>query len=182
MGPVKAIKKLLLTTPLVIENRLKAIDQLLFVNGNGYEWRDGELCGSGVEVESIHDAVIAILNRQLLQDTNNMLDMYRRCGNEHIYFKQIVKQVEDIFNVDSRMKDMSEPEKDFKFYTLCRYSKICNIPDDVTPEWLDLIEEVIEFMKEQPHLLDDPENLFPGVVDNFHRIKNESAKRITNTI
>lgn len=174
MEPVKTIEKILLTSPLSIENRLRAIDQLLFVNGNGFDWVNGELCGSDTnKIETPADAVLNILHRSLMGDHNYMIDMYRSNGLEHIYYKNIIRQVEDVFNTEKRMNDMSDPDDDYQFYTLCRHSSICNIPDDITPEWLELIDEVLKLINERPYLLDDPENLFPGVIERFYKIKSK---------
>lgn len=172
MGVNEAIKHALLRSPLVFKNRLDVIEHMLFVIGNGYEWKNGELCTSSEKVLTIPDAVIDILNRNLLYDNNNLLKIYESQGMQHKFFQSIINQVKDIFRLDERMNDSSR-EEDRPFYTLSRYSDICNIPDDIKPDWLELIEEVLDNLKDNPDLLDDPENLFPDVIDRFYKIKLE---------
>ena len=44
-----------------------------------------------------------------------------------------------------RMLDFEMPE-DEEIYPICEYSKICNIPDDIKPDWLEAAQEMYEWL------------------------------------
>lgn len=80
------------------------------------------------------------------------------------YYAEIITgQIELIYRIEERMQDMSVPDKkrypysfitdksvpsQFKtgFYPICEYSDLCNLPDDIKPDWLREARIVYDFI------------------------------------
>ena len=69
--------------------------------------------------------------------------------------KRALSEIEIIENAEKLAEDFT-PQKDFKFYPICKYSKCMNIPDDIQPDWLEGINKINEIreklLKENPDL------------------------------
>ena len=108
------LKILLLNYPELFPNAFSVYHHWFCVNGNGYEWKNGELVNA-------YD--------------NNLEDVEKSVTNQ----------------VDSRMTDFeikkeSRFSTSFHFYPLCKYAKICNIPDDIKNDWLLAAKKMIDIM------------------------------------
>lgn len=88
------------------------------------------------------------------------------------YAEVITGQIELIYRIEERMQDMSVPDRkrypysfitdksvpsrlNTVFYPICEYSDICNLPDDIKPDWLREARKVYDFIIGHPELIPD---------------------------
>lgn len=87
--------------------------------------------------------------------------------------KRIINDINDLvsmsFRIDERQADMSYPsyEKypyhtvelyknyDTKFYPICEYSRLCNLPDDIKTDWLIAARDMYNFIVHNPQYIDE---------------------------
>lgn len=87
--------------------------------------------------------------------------------------KRIINDINDLvsmsFRIDERQADMSYPsyEKypyhtvelyknyDVKFYPICEYSRLCNLPDDIKTDWLIAARDMYNFIIHNPQYIDE---------------------------
>lgn len=87
--------------------------------------------------------------------------------------KRIINDINDLvsmsFRIDERQADMSYPsyEKypyhtvklyknyDTKFYPICEYSRLCNLPDDIKTDWLIAARDMYNFIIHNPQYIDE---------------------------
>lgn len=186
------LRRSLLTFPSIFANALAVYDHLFCTNGNGYEWENGELveiCGFGYD--TVEDAVKGLLHSSLVNEFNGSDSLTRLLirDAEHIGIpilkvknRRICRYVDMIYDIDNRMKDFSIPDdeeikkrvKDYKWslYPICKYAQICNIPDDVKPDWLEACDRMMKFIDEHPDLVQDKDNLLPEARKRIEELKN----------
>ena len=161
--------------PTVEHNRLSVLNHLFLVIGNGYEWKNGELVEIGVKQTkaTIEKAILKIVTRGLkvdsLKNWFEIAEVHREIneGNEDDKYKfvsdsicrDIKKDIVLTFDIENRMKDMT-PYSDFerfpfKFYPICEYSELCNLPDNIKPDWFAAAKEIYEFVVANPQLIRD---------------------------
>lgn len=188
----------LLSYPTLYSNALDVYDHLFCVNGNGYEWKNGELvavCDDEKHITNIKDAVMYILNKYLIEyfkDDDNPISRLmslRITLNDNkgipIIFtnhnKNVIEYVKRIFEVEQRVDDFSvipdpifKHNKDYKYelYPLCKYANICNIPDDVKYDWFLACKKMLHIMKDNPEIVDDPEGWIPKIEERINEIQN----------
>jgi hypothetical protein len=164
---------------------------------------NGELISSGANCEmnnddiTVKDAVLNFLQDELIDEwendcsvTRNFAEVYKNLDDLSNYVirhnKNVIKEIEKIFDIENRINDFSIPESifgNFKFYPLSTYSAICNIPDDIKPDWLDAAKKMIDLMEEHKDLVEDPENLFESAKERILDLKaKELAKEFMDTI
>ena len=86
--------------------------------------------------------------------------------------KRIISDINDLisltFRIDERQADMSFPSyKKYpyhmvelyksgyvKFYPICEYSRICNLPDDIKPDWLIAARDMYNYIVYNPQYID----------------------------
>lgn len=199
----KYLRKCLLCYPTIYTNALEVYNHLFCVIGNGYDWVDGELISTGSRCEkydgyiTVKDAVLGFLEEELVVDWQNDISVTRDFAKlytspEEIakyvarHNKSVIEDVKKIFNVDERINDFSIPKTivgEFKFYPLSTYSAICNIPDDIKPDWLNAAKKMIDLMEEHKDILEDPENLLESTKERILDLKaKELAKEFMDTI
>jgi len=87
--------------------------------------------------------------------------------------KRIINDINDLvsmsFRIDERQADMSYPsyEKypyhtvelyknyDVKFYPICEYSRLCNLPDDIKTDWLIAARDMYNYIIVNPQYIDE---------------------------
>ena len=165
--------------PLNTKNKLDIYNQFFLVLGNGYEWNDGELVDvyGNNKILTIEEAI----EKELLSEFN--LTLFNRSINRNIriynissaeckdkirerlkrYYKNIqtILHAEDIINHNIVI---NEDKRDFDFYPLTTYSAIMNIPDNIKPDWLDGIKELMEYLLNSD---------FPNVIEYRTLFDNE---------
>lgn len=125
----KQIRQSLLLHPSIFPNRWAVLHHLFIVNGNGYEWQDGELIDPTDQPEPTMADIV-----------DKHFDFYlsdRRLINSSLgYSRDACKDaIKAMFNIEERIKDMT-PTRD-KLYPICGYAKILHVPQDVKPDWLE---------------------------------------------
>jgi hypothetical protein len=87
--------------------------------------------------------------------------------------KRIISDINDLvsmsFRIDERQADMSYPswkkypyhtvelykKDEVKYYPICEYSRICNLPDDIKPDWLIAARDMYNFIVHNPQYIDE---------------------------
>jgi hypothetical protein len=77
-------------------------------------------------------------------------------------YNMLKESVSLICRTEERLNDFEVPTKEkypkhrfigeFSIYPLCEYAKMCCIPDDVKPDWLEAAEWTCNFVKAHPEL------------------------------
>ena len=172
MNVENTLKKYLLTWPFSMINKLDVLIQLLMVYGNGVEWRNGELLPLIPEDEdrdsrsdeetppTMEDAVHNVIRSTF----SRKIDPW---SEEWLHGK-----VSLIFRLDERMNDMSvatQQKYPYSFirestkvdrlhrilHPVCGFSAICDLPDNIKPDWLAAAREMYEFIDSHPELIAD---------------------------
>ena len=110
--------------------------------------------------------------------------------------KRIINDINDLvsmsFRIDERQADMSYPsyEKypyhtvelyknyDVKFYPICEYSRICNLPDDIKTDWLIAARDMYNFIVHNPQYIDenykkDFDEFLPKIKARLEELENK---------
>lgn len=74
------------------------------------------------------------------------------------YTKKVIESTKDrsirninlIFNTSSSLTDFT-PASDFQFSEITKYSKILNLPSDITPDWLDAAKWMYRLLSQYSH-------------------------------
>lgn len=165
--------------PIDTKNKLDIYNHLFLRIGNGYEWNDGELVDvygnntiltieEAIENELLDEFNLTLFNRSVNRNIR-MYDISSSECKEKIrerlkrYYKNIqtILHAEDIINHNIVI---NEDKRDFDFYSLTTYSTIMNIPDNVKPDWLDGIKELMDYLLNSD---------FPNVVEYRTLFENE---------
>ena len=164
------VKHCIMQYPLIYRNALDVYNHLFYVIGNGYEWKNGTLHTYGFKTKSKLECIKAVIEEHLDDAKKRELDL-----SDEIYtsklskrdieefaimrykseLKRALSEIEIVENAEKLAEDFT-PQKDFKFYPICKYSKCMNIPDDIQPDWLEGINRINEIreklLKENPEL------------------------------
>lgn len=154
--------------PTLFGCRTDVLHHLFCVNGNGYEWRGGELVGYPERKRSLkallkevdnNDAKMAEMLARFdredeaheeLRVLNETRQAKRRLRREHeksiITFRY--KNAADLALVTwsrdhDRLLDGPLTFRPGTIYPLCEYAKLARVPDDVKPDWLAAVREMI---------------------------------------
>jgi hypothetical protein len=76
-------------------------------------------------------------------------------------YNMLKESVRLICRTEERMNDFDVPtlerypeifmkNYEFRLYGICEYSELCNLPDDIKPDWLDAAERMLDFIKTHP--------------------------------
>lgn len=189
MNVKNTLKISLLNYPGLFPNAFSVYHDWFCVNGNGYEWKNGELVGADNNslADNKDDAIIKLLNEQLIESWKNnsvkqsILNAYipgddiREVVTKFIinHNETVVDEIKEIIDVDNKMTDFEiKPESrfstSFHFYPLCEYAKICNIPDDIKNDWLLAAKKMIDIMDKNREYFD---NNYPDDLDFFEKAK-----------
>ena len=122
--------------PDLYQERYEVLDHLFFTIGNGFEWENGELVCHEDKKGYIRPLYIAQL------DEND---------------KAIQRiQSEQYNKIKSLFKNF--PHLKRKWYPLCSYSKIFNLPKNIKKDWKDGAIEIINLFKEDGNVFKLKEN------------------------
>lgn len=171
MNVEDTLKTYLLKWPFTMTNKLAVLDQLLLVYGNGMEWRNGELvalCADEETPPTMEDAVHNVIRSTFSKKIEPWSEEW------------LHDEVSLIFRLEERMNDMSvatqqkypysfvrESAKVDRlhriFYPICGFSAICDLPDDIKPDWLTAAKEMYEFIDSHQELIADvDQKVFSG--------------------
>ena len=173
--------------PSISGNKLDVYDHLFLTNGNGYDWVNGELIdkyNKRLNIISIEEAIDKLFNDEFRIDltTDRMffyigeLNKEEKVVKESLQYdlKRYAQNVKTIINAEKAVNQSLfeiEPiisleglEPECFLYPLCEYSKIMNIPNDIKPDWLEGIKELMDYLLNSE---------FPNVVEYRTTYKNE---------
>jgi hypothetical protein len=129
--------------PGLFPNRVRALEHLFCVYGNGYEWKNGELVGTEMRISKKARERHEELTRAI-EETVSLLE---KLGGheEHCALYRLEKKAEKwaFDNADLiASSPVTEVHPTYKFFLMCEeYSALLNIPDDVKPDWLEAAKE-----------------------------------------
>ena len=147
--------------------------------GNAYEWSNGELVyvygdnkvptiEEDIEKELLDEYKLNLFSSAINSyigcygenspECKNQMEKFLKRYNENI---QTILHAEDIINHNIVI---NEDKRDFNFYSLTTDSAIMNIPDDIKPDWLEGIKELMDYLLNSE---------FPNVVEYRTTYKNE---------
>lgn len=168
--------------PLITKNKVDAYDHLFMTVGNGYEWVDGELVYWNKEqrfkigIESaIHDRLFGtdkdilmttIFKSHLNDIRYDFLETPDSLEQDMIIdvkageltdrmISQKVRLMEQISKILHAEEEADKPcwmHNESDLYDFSGYSKICNIPDNITDDWKEAIIEFYNFIMNDSHL------------------------------
>ena len=177
------LRRSLLTYPLILKNALDVYEQWFCVIGNGYEWENGELVSinNDLNIKTKFGAV-------LYQIKEFFVGKYRwkfiRLSNFGRNVKRNIKKTNElinrVLNVDKNVNDFTPivdeaivkdiSEYKFRLYPLCKYSKICTLPDDIKPDWLEAAKKMYEIMIKNPYIVEDEEMWLPKIAKRIKEL------------
>lgn len=134
-------------------SRQDALNQLFCVLGNGYEWKEGELVDSSIlyEYDSLSDALVEL---PFEKDTAPDIISKAPITDEEaeIQRQQWIEQFAKLKCVCNKSLSYEDAlkttlENTHKWYPLSKLAHICNLPEDITPEWKAVAEECKAMLK-----------------------------------
>lgn len=168
--------------PLITKNKVDAYDHLFMTVGNGYEWVDGELVYWNKEqrfkigIESaIHDRlfgtdkdiIMTSIFKSHLNDVrydfletpdsleqDMIIDVKAGELTDRMISQKVrlMGQISKILHAEEEADKACWMHNESDLYDLSGYSKICNIPDDITDDWKEAIIEFYNFIMNDSHL------------------------------
>lgn len=147
----KTLEACLILYPSIFPNKWAVYHHWFAVNGNGYDWEDGQL----VSCDHISDTTIK-------DGINKAFEFYaseKQLFNSPINYsmKALKKAIMMVVNLDDRKEDFT-PNRD-KIYPLCEYSKLLTMPSDVKQDWKEAAKEFYDSLKEMDLSENDKEYL-----------------------
>ena len=196
-----ALKRSLLNYPTIFPNAFTVYHHWFCVIGNGYEWKDGQLVHSYDPDDLAYDKDQAII--RYLKDT--LIDEWKEDRTARRFLKinmsdeedisryvishneDVIKDIKRILDIDQRMEDFMvrknmdfyADNSEFKFYPLSNYSRICNLPDDIQPDWLKAAMKMVKIMEANLDKVDDPENYLPKVKERIKELYDKLHNIVT---
>jgi len=168
--------------PLITKNKVDAYDHLFLTVGNGYEWRDGELVYWNEKQRykmNIEDAIHARLfgtDKDILitsvftshlndirydfldtddSDEQDMIidlkasELTVKMNNQKV---RLMGQISKILHAEEEADKPCWMHNESDLYDMSGYSKICNIPVNITEDWKNAIIEFYNFIMTDSHL------------------------------
>lgn len=145
MTPRETIDNMIATYPSIFKTSWDCAKQLLFTNGNGYSWKDGELIYEFKEFSKINNIYEAI-DRYFERESSKEVDITDYCKALHKYktdsFKENIKTIIRHFNYRGDGKYNINVDENTELY-FSAHDAIFEIPDNVTKEWRDFCYNVL---------------------------------------
>lgn len=132
------LQKLLDLYPEIFPTRKHALDHLFCTIGNGFEWKDGEL----ISDDELFEDNDCLWNRYSL----NYHIKSAKGLNEDLYWESV--------KIHKHLKELDTTHKipldyQFEWYELSKkYSYLYNYPKNIKDDWLKILEETKEYLKE----------------------------------
>lgn len=136
--------------PSLFDTRTSVLNHLFFVNGNGYDWIDGELVDiyEDENTRTEEDAVWANGWERYKEGMEEFIAepvLANFFDNLKVFYKEKEEKYRKIRNEykERASKDYTE-EKFTRWYPVCKYAGIVTFPDDIKPDWAEGIKEVAQ--------------------------------------
>jgi len=114
--------------PEIFPSEKEILHHLFFVNGNGYDWENGDL------VDFMHRS-----EAKLREDRKDFLAWSKRLSGDTDKAMKKLKRL-GVKIPDSVPKMVGRK----RIYPLCKYADIMNIPDDVKLDWLKAARKALD--------------------------------------
>lgn len=135
----------LLVYPSIFENKWDVYHHWFAVNGNGYDWIDGELVSSDDRKD------ISLFRAIKKHFEFNFRERKLKNEDDVVYaLKSFTRNVNAMLNLSKRETDVV-PKRE-KIYPLCQYAKILNIPPDIKPDWKEAAMEFYDILIANPKI------------------------------
>lgn len=132
----------------IVKNALDVYNMLFCVNRNGFYWKDGELIN-------------------LFFDTTFPIYDYIDCA--------VVDDFNDFNPKDTKLGNITYK---FEFYPLCKYSKLCNFPDNIKPDWFEGIKKMVELIETHTECINPHD--YAETMKWLDVVKNKISNHIMN--
>lgn len=126
------VREAILCYPILYSNAHDVLYSIFFINGNGYEWRNGEAVN--IEHDVSPKAHWTPEEEREERNTTNYSSAMLAIIDDHVS-KQIAKFSEIVATVDSRMLDMTADESRSSIYPQHEYALLTTMPKNVTDDW-----------------------------------------------
>jgi hypothetical protein len=159
MNVYKTVKSNLILYPGLFPNAFYVYEHLFCTSGNGFDWKNGQLCDYYDEEFSIEDSVISLIDNTIAYTPYNLVflgnDKDLKKGAKSI-LGELRENIENAFSWKSKMFDFSFPEN-YKIMYLSKYSSLCNLPDDIQEDWLQAAKKMYKILINNRDKIDDRE-------------------------
>ena len=168
--------------PLITKNKVDAYDHLFLTVGNGYEWRDGELVYwnekqrykmnienaiharlfgtdkdilmTSVFTSHLNDIRYDFLDTDDSDEQDMIIDLKAseltvKMNNQKV---RLMGQISKILHAEEEADKPCWMHNESDLYDMSGYSKICNIPENITDDWKNAIIEFYNFIMTDSHL------------------------------
>lgn len=175
MKPERTIQTMLDNHPSLFKDRYSAMDHLFFIIGNGYEWYDGELIEDEVlrEYDPVSETwVISEIYEAYSDGPDIKKAVQRKRTTEHQENDKLIRKV-----LNRRLHELGRPtyDEDTRIWSYNedpishKYMAFFQIPENITPEWKKLVEELKEVLYQD------------GIDINTGKISEEGYKHLSKT-
>lgn len=139
MKPERTLQRMYNDHPHLFPTRQRALNHLFCVIGNGYEWKNGELVDDEYEY---FDNESDIISKSPMTEEEYEVQ-HRKWIEDRVEFKCSINK-----GLTRKEALKHTLENIHKWYPINKkFSFICNLPNDITPEWKALVEECKEMLK-----------------------------------
>lgn len=187
MTTKETVRENLLNYPLIFKNALDVYDQLFCVCGNGYKWKGGELVSTSLnkvvktKAGAVSHQIKEFFTDKMFWKTVRLVGLFKTIK---IKMRRTHMLISRVLNVDKNIVDFSIKEDEefaktfkdykFKFYPLSSHSKICNLPDDIKPNWLEATQKMYEILVANPDALDGGEEWLPIIKERIEELERKN--------
>ena len=129
------------------------LEHCFFVNGNGYDWKDGELVDGYTDEERSRmvaelDANLKYMDEQFEKTIDDLVSNFGAIREEILNSKsESEQQLEDKRNNYPR-----------EIYPICCFACINHLPDDIKPDWLDAAKRAVAFARSDRAIITDEDS------------------------
>lgn len=117
--------------PEIFPTRKHALNQLFCVLGNGFDWIDGELVDDDNKYEKRYKLIKPITKAEFPNEED--------WNRQRKFYEELYEDEENKIPIKYQ----------FEWYPLCeKLSKLYNYPDDIKPDWKELLEECRQMLRE----------------------------------
>lgn len=140
MNVYNTVKRNLMLYPSIFKNKWDIYHHLFIVNGNGYEWKRGELIDfEDTRIPSTKYIVDKAFNLHFKHSCVLKIDVLLKNALESTK-NDIITALDWEKNID-----IFECDRD-KIYPICQYSQLLNIPKNVREDWKLAAKDMLEWL------------------------------------
>jgi len=178
----ETIKKAMINYPSLFPTKYDVLEHLFLVNGNGYDWENGQLIAIFGHAEKSNTAECAI---KLAQD---FIDGFKPYEDVNEFAKQIITHtkiellIEELTVLNNFEENYKKTSDEYlknrnraKLYPAdFGFCKIGKIPENIQDDWREAVVQYIDFLDHHQEILDE-QTLKQW--DKFIEVKNNLIKK-----